>query len=94
MDDRSLYTSNSARPPATPTEACLVESWQEVLAVFPVGCEDNFLELGGTSMLAARVAARIGARLGIQLPVELFLETESLAEAAEKIHALSPGQAQ
>jgi amino acid adenylation domain-containing protein len=41
--------------PNTPTEARLVEIWEEVLKVEGVGIKDNFFELGGHSLLATRI---------------------------------------
>jgi amino acid adenylation domain-containing protein len=54
----------------------------EVLGVDGVAASDNFLDLGGNSILAVRIASRIGARLAVDVePAELLL-AETLAEFA------------
>ncbi|MFE9692971.1 amino acid adenylation domain-containing protein [Micromonospora sp. NPDC005806] len=54
-------------------ERAVADTWREVLGVAEVGAHDNFFDLGGTSMLLARVQTRLGERLGRPVPaVELF----------------------
>lgn len=54
----------------------------EVLGIAGVSATDNFLDLGGNSILAVQVASRIGARLVVDVePAELLL-AETLAEFA------------
>jgi amino acid adenylation domain-containing protein len=43
----------------TPLQADLVAIWEEVLEVAPIGIDDDFLDLGGTSLDASTVLARI-----------------------------------
>ncbi|MDB4991665.1 MAG: putative linear pentadecapeptide gramicidin synthetase LgrB, partial [Myxococcaceae bacterium] len=59
-------------PARTETESKLVEVWQTVLRVDPVGVTDNFFELGGDSIIAIQVVSR--ARLaGVPItPKDLF----------------------
>ena len=38
----------------------LVEMWEQVLGVQPIGIRDDFFELGGHSLKAARVISRAG----------------------------------
>lgn len=45
--------------PRNETEAKLAEVWAEVLSLEAVGVNDDFIELGGNSILAARIVARI-----------------------------------
>ena len=54
----------------------------EVLGVDSVSASDNFLDLGGNSILAVQVASRLGTRLSADVePAELLL-AETLAEFA------------
>ena len=46
-------------PPRTPLEGLVAGIWAEVLAEDQVGAEDDFLALGGDSILAALVVARL-----------------------------------
>jgi len=45
--------------PAPGIEAAIVDIWKEVLGVSRVCATDNFFDLGGTSLLIARVHARL-----------------------------------
>ncbi|WP_414586466.1 amino acid adenylation domain-containing protein [Scytonema sp. PCC 10023] len=59
-------------PPRTPIEKILTEIWAEVLAVKPVGINDNFFALGGDSILIMQTIAR-AKQAGIQLtPRQMF----------------------
>jgi len=43
----------------TPAQTDLVAIWEEVLEIAPIGIDDDFLDLGGTSLDASTVLARI-----------------------------------
>jgi aryl carrier-like protein len=59
--------------PETELEGRLAALWQEVLGVAAVGVEDNFFDLGGHSLLLARLQGRLERELGRAVPlVELF----------------------
>jgi amino acid adenylation domain-containing protein len=64
----------AGRPDATAEWECAVAAiWCEVLGVDRVGRDDNFFDLGGHSLLLARVQARLAETRGIELPlVDLF----------------------
>ena len=81
LDRRALPAPDRRKPevaqafvaPRPGIEAALAEIWREVLDVERVGVDDPFFDLGGHSLLLARVRAAIAARLGRELPmVELF----------------------
>lgn len=59
--------------PRTALEGVLADIWADVLGVERVGIEDHFFDLGGNSLLIARVQTRLQHAIGRQIPlVELF----------------------
>ncbi|HET9478965.1 MAG TPA: non-ribosomal peptide synthetase, partial [Pyrinomonadaceae bacterium] len=73
--------------PRTAVEEVLAEIWREVLAVERVGIHDNFLELGGHSMLAMRCVSGIRQLFRIELPLRVLFETATLEELAQALKA-------
>ncbi|KYG02200.1 hypothetical protein BE21_55215 [Sorangium cellulosum] len=72
--------------PRTATERALAAIWKEVLGA-EVGIHDNFLDVGGNSLLAIQTAARIRSALGVELSVDALFSAPSIAELAEHIDA-------
>jgi len=99
VDRRALPAPDHLRPDLdkayvearTVEEALLVEIWKEVLGVERVGVHDNFLELGGDSILSLRVIIK-ATQAGMQLtPAQLF-QRQTVAELASVLPPLSlPG---
>jgi acyl transferase domain-containing protein/acyl-CoA synthetase (AMP-forming)/AMP-acid ligase II/acyl carrier protein len=83
MGDQSLRELVTAGPwieqtvPATGAPVTgtsdVAEVWKEVLGTAP-GLDDNFFDLGATSLMAVQVAARLQARLGVDVPVVKVFE--------------------
>lgn len=71
--------------PRNPVEAALVEIWAEKLGVENVGIYDDFLELGGDSIIATQVISRIWDRFELELSLVLFLERPTIAEISKEI---------
>ncbi|WP_281955801.1 type I polyketide synthase [Pseudophaeobacter arcticus] len=69
----------------TPTQEVLVEIWQDLFALEPIGIHENFFALGGHSLLATQLNARIASRLGADLSLAAVLNAPSIAELADKI---------
>ena len=74
--------------PRNQLEESLAQVWRDLLGVAQVGVHDSFLDLGGDSLLAARLAARMRDTLGVELPVRLFFERPTVAELAEAVEEL------
>ncbi|MBV8200728.1 MAG: non-ribosomal peptide synthetase, partial [Acidobacteria bacterium] len=55
-------------PPRTAAERTIAAIWREVIGLGEVGVHDNFFEVGGHSLLMARVQARLEASLGRTVP--------------------------
>ncbi|HEX2208454.1 MAG TPA: amino acid adenylation domain-containing protein, partial [Longimicrobium sp.] len=63
-------------PPRTPAEQRVAGFWREVLGVEQVGVDDNFFEIGGHSLLLARVHARVLAAFRREVSMlDLFRHT-------------------
>ncbi|MEV5884236.1 non-ribosomal peptide synthase/polyketide synthase [Streptomyces sp. NPDC052020] len=69
-------------PPRTPAERALAAIWAEVLAVEPVGAQDDFFDLGGDSVLAARALSRVRDELGVRLSVRDVFTARTVAALA------------
>ncbi len=71
--------------PRSESERQIAEVWQSMLGVSPVGIQDGFLELGGDSLLAARLVARMREVFDVDLPVRLFFEASTVEQLAREI---------
>jgi amino acid adenylation domain-containing protein len=66
-------------------EATLVEIWESVLSVRPIGVTDNFFDLGGHSLLAARLIAQMQNVLGRKIPLSAIFRAPTIASLAHLI---------
>ncbi|MEN6546647.1 MAG: phosphopantetheine-binding protein, partial [Armatimonadia bacterium] len=73
--------------PRTEAEAVLADIWAEVLGLELVGVNEDFLELGGDSLLAARVIARARVAFEQDLSVIEFFDRPTVAEQAALVQA-------
>ncbi|MFD1814823.1 non-ribosomal peptide synthase/polyketide synthase, partial [Rhodococcus gannanensis] len=76
------------RAPVTESETAVAEVYAELIGLDRVGLDDDFFELGGNSLIAARVAARIGARLHKKVPVRVLFDASTVAALAEAVDLL------
>jgi hypothetical protein len=59
--------SKAAAGVGATVEAQLVEIWEDLLGVKPVGLQDDFFDLGGHSLSAARLSARVKKLFGKEI---------------------------
>ncbi|WP_033403883.1 non-ribosomal peptide synthetase [Paenibacillus fonticola] len=61
LPDPDIHTRSLDKyeAPAIEMERVLVEIWEEVLGISPIGVEHNFFELGGDSIKAIQIAAQL-----------------------------------
>jgi thioesterase domain-containing protein/acyl carrier protein len=71
--------------PRTLLETQLVEIWESVLGVRPVGVRDNFFDLGGHSMLAVKMMYRVEQVTGIALPLATLFTSATVEDLANAI---------
>ena len=75
------------RTPSDDLEHQLLAIWQEVLKLPQVGVDDDFFELGGTSLQALMIFAEIEVRLGCSLSPTTIVQRSTIARVAEFIRA-------
>jgi pimeloyl-ACP methyl ester carboxylesterase len=72
------------RHPRDPVELWLARQWQDVIG-FAVGIRENFFELGGNSLDAARVVNAVFEELGVQLPLNVMTEHPTVEGLAARL---------
>lgn len=70
--------------PQNQTQLKLVQIWEELFARNPIGIQENFFEIGGTSLMAVRLLSKIEEKLGYNLPPATLLQHNNI-EALSKI---------
>jgi len=86
-DVHQIVSANYAEPEDDIQEQ-LVQIWQEVLQCEKVGINDNFLELGGTSLHAITIVAKTMQEFEMKLPLHLLFETPSVASMSAYVEDL------
>ena len=68
--------------PTNSTEQRIAKIWEELLGIHPIGIHDEFLRLGGNSLLGIRVAAELREAFQIDFPLEELFKSSTVAEIA------------
>ncbi|MFE3546765.1 non-ribosomal peptide synthase/polyketide synthase [Nocardia sp. NPDC059177] len=83
-----VFETTTYRKPATVTEEIVAAVYAEVLGGDrPIGADDDFFALGGSSLLAAKAVARIGAALDRRVGVRMLFEAPRVTELAAAVDA-------
>ncbi|HEY0433552.1 MAG TPA: phosphopantetheine-binding protein, partial [Chitinophagaceae bacterium] len=77
------------RPPLDSLETQLVEIWRKVLGKSQIGTNDNFFEVGGTSLRAVQVVAMMKKELKQTVSIVTIFECPTVALLAAKLSAAS-----
>jgi len=73
------------RSPSSDCEHQLLAIWREVLKIPKIGIDDDFFELGGTSLQALILFARIETQLGCSLSPTTIVQAPTIARLANFI---------
>ena len=90
IDRRALPTPEPSRStakdtyvaPTLPLHCQLVQIWEDLLGVRPIGIKDNFFDLGGHSLLAALLIDRIAQVCGKKLPLSTLFAGATIEHLA------------
>jgi acyl transferase domain-containing protein/acyl carrier protein len=74
-------------PPATEVERVVTGIWEELLGVSPIGVNDHFFELGGSSLMMSSVVSRLEQAFPVPLPLQQVFARTSVAGLSELIEA-------
>ncbi|MCA9554900.1 MAG: amino acid adenylation domain-containing protein, partial [Myxococcales bacterium] len=93
VDRKALPPPTSARPdlavafvaPGTPMEQRLAALWRATLGLEVVGIDDNFFDLGGTSLLVADLREAVEAELGHPVEVVTFFQHPTVRALAKHL---------
>ncbi|MET0395932.1 MAG: non-ribosomal peptide synthetase, partial [Longimicrobiaceae bacterium] len=76
--------------PRTDAERVIAEAWREVLGVDEVGLDDNFFDLGGHSLLLARLRSRLRGRFPSDVSVVVLFRYPTVRSLAEHLAGGDP----
>ena len=80
--------------PRNASESKLAALWTELLGVGPVSVTDNFFDLGGDSLLAARLLVRIEQLFGKQLSMTTLFQAPTIRQLAVILESRVPSASQ
>jgi amino acid adenylation domain-containing protein len=90
LPDPATATSSGERvfvAPRDELEQEVADLWREVLKVPSVGAFDEFVDIGGESLLALQILEELERRAGVEIPLEEFAEASTVAELASVVRA-------
>jgi amino acid adenylation domain-containing protein len=95
VDRRALFPPAKSREKAetydaaiyTPVEKVLVKLWADTMGIEDVGIHDDFLELGGDSLLAAQIVSEANSIFSLKQPLKTLFEAPTVAKLVEFVLA-------
>ena len=78
-------TQQSYGAPQTTTQKQLVEIWEKVLKLHPIGILDPFDSLGGDSLSRLEIYHWIQTKMNFKHPISYFIQTNNISEQAQII---------
>ncbi|NIO87701.1 MAG: acyltransferase domain-containing protein [Candidatus Aminicenantes bacterium] len=71
--------------PTNEIEQLIVDIWEDILGIKPIGKNDNFFDLGGHSLLASLFLSRLQEENGISLELNTIFEEPTVATFARLV---------
>ncbi|AGA31110.1 amino acid adenylation domain-containing protein [Singulisphaera acidiphila] len=87
IEGASTARAGAVVAPRDDVERDLVQIWEDLLNVHPVGVTDDFFDLGGHSLLAVRLTARIEERFGRKLSLSTLFLGATIEDLAATLRA-------
>ena len=81
----------AGRAPIGEVETAIAAIWTEVLRRDGITATDNFLELGGQSLLAIRVLGKLSRTFGVRLPLRTLFESPTIEQLAVALETAKHG---
>ncbi|MEU6074002.1 condensation domain-containing protein [Micromonospora sp. NPDC047074] len=77
----------AAGAPTDPVEQAVAGIWARLLGVDDIATDDDFFDLGGHSLLVARVRTALRQTFAVELPLQVLFEATSVAALAAAVTA-------
>jgi acyl carrier protein len=84
-DDAPGSASEAKVLPRDMLEQVIASHWERLLGRAPIGVDEHFFEIGGHSLLAARLMDEIEKASGIVLPLAALFADDTIAGLAERL---------
>ena len=84
-DDFRSETGSSYVAPRNPVEQVVADIWAEIFGCGPIGVQDNFLEIGGHSLLAIKIMTRLREIFPIEISLRDLFAALTVAELAARL---------
>ncbi|MEM7584768.1 MAG: amino acid adenylation domain-containing protein [Acidobacteriota bacterium] len=78
------------RAPKSATERTIAAIWKDILGLSIVGLDENFFDLGGHSLLMARIQRRLNKELELDLAIVELFRYPTISSLAERISGGAP----
>ncbi|MGA8807134.1 MAG: FkbM family methyltransferase [Thermoanaerobaculia bacterium] len=72
-------------PSRNEIESIVADIWRTELGIERVGVHDNFVEIGGHSLVGIRIVSKLNDRFGVSLPLRLLLRGGTVAAVAMRL---------
>jgi amino acid adenylation domain-containing protein len=79
-------TKSTYAAPEGDVEAKLATIWERILNRHRIGVNEDFFEIGGHSLLAARLFLQLQREFGVKLPLALLFQAPTIRGLAERIN--------
>jgi len=90
LPERNTAARPASAAPQSPLEKQLAGIWQSVLGIEAAGLDDNFFDLGGTSLLMLRVHSQIRPVTGRDLRIVELFQHPTLRNLARHLEGAAP----
>ena len=71
--------------PTNELEQQIVEMWEDILGIKPIGINDNFFDLGGHSLLATLFLSQLQEKFQARLELQSIFENPTIATIAQLV---------
>ncbi|NMO04157.1 amino acid adenylation domain-containing protein [Gordonia sp. TBRC 11910] len=88
LPEVELIEASAYRQPSTPTEIRIAGLFATLFGIERVGADDSFFDLGGHSMLAARLITMIRSEFGFELDLRVPFDHPTVSALAEVLVAM------
>ncbi len=85
FEKSNISAQRTIGPPRTSLESLIADIWADLLNLETVGIDENFFDLGGSSLLAVKLITEIEEKTGVSLPISVLFDSPNVSRLAEVV---------